>query len=92
MILGVKVVPKSSRNQVVGWLGPALKICVTHPPEKGKANEAMVKVLANLLEIPKEQIRLIRGETSPRKVVEILKVEESEFHQRVEAHLGKKPV
>ena len=51
-----------------------------------------MNVLADLLEIPKEQILLIRGETSTRKVVEILKVEESEFHQRVEAHLGKKPV
>ena len=37
--LNVKVGPGSSRNQIVGWLGDALKIKVTAPPEKGKLND-----------------------------------------------------
>ncbi|MGI9178416.1 MAG: DUF167 domain-containing protein, partial [Pirellulales bacterium] len=40
--LRVKIVPGSSRNEIVGWLGDALKIKVTAPPEKGKANDAVV--------------------------------------------------
>ncbi|MFM7075771.1 MAG: DUF167 domain-containing protein, partial [Planctomycetaceae bacterium] len=49
--LEVKVVPGSSRDQIVGWLGDALKIKVTAPPEKGKANERVVELLAGALGI-----------------------------------------
>jgi hypothetical protein len=45
--LNVKVVPGSSRNQIVGWLGHALKIRVTAPPEKGKANEAVIDLVVS---------------------------------------------
>jgi uncharacterized protein len=52
--LTVKVVPGSSRNQIVGWLGNALKIKVTAPPEKGRANEAVVAILADRLGMREE--------------------------------------
>jgi len=45
--LKVKVVPGSSRDQIAGWLGDALKIKVTAPPERGKANEAVIEILAD---------------------------------------------
>lgn len=47
--LTVKVVPGSSRDQIVGWLGDALKVKVTAPPEKGRANAAVVAILADRL-------------------------------------------
>jgi len=49
--LNVKVVPGSSRNRIVGWLGDALKIKVMAPPEKGRANEAVVELLSMKLGI-----------------------------------------
>jgi uncharacterized protein (TIGR00251 family) len=71
MILQLKVVPKASRNRVVGWVGERLKIQVTAAPERGKANDAVIEVLAAALGLPRSQVRLVAGETSPLKTVEI---------------------
>jgi len=69
--LAVKVVPGSSRDQIVGRLGDALKIKVTAPPEKGKANTAVVTLLAKALGIGADQIEIVSGHSSPSKVFEI---------------------
>ncbi len=69
--LKVKVVPGSSRNEIVGWLGDALKIKVTAPPEKGKANEAVVELLAAALGIATDDIIVVSGHSSPAKVVAV---------------------
>jgi len=69
--LNVKVVPGSSRNQIVGWLGDALKIKVMAPPEKGKANEAVVELLATKLGINADDIVVESGHSSPSKVISI---------------------
>ena len=69
--LNVKVVPGSSRDQIVGWLGDALKIKVMAPPEKGKANEAVVAVLAERLGITTDDIMVVSGHSSPSKVIAI---------------------
>ena len=45
MKLKIKVVPKSSRNSVAGWVGDTLKLCVNAAPEKGKANLAAQELL-----------------------------------------------
>jgi len=67
----MKVVPGSSRNQIAGWLGDALKIKVTAPPEKGKGNEAVVEMLADHLGISTDAITFVSGHSSPSKVVAI---------------------
>jgi uncharacterized protein (TIGR00251 family) len=69
--LNVKVVPGSSRNQIVGWLGDALKIKVTAPPEKGKANEAVVELLAEALDVSTDDIMVVSGHSSPSKVIAV---------------------
>ena len=67
----MKVVPGSSRNQIVGWLGDALKIRVMAPPEKGKANEAVVEILAEKLGISTDDIEVESGRSSPSKVIAV---------------------
>lgn len=69
--LKVKVVPGSSRNQIVGWLGDALKIKVSAPPEKGKAIEAVMDLIANELGINSDDIEIESGHSSPSKIVAI---------------------
>lgn len=69
--LNVKVVPGSSRDQIVGWLGDALKIKVSAPPEKGRANEAVIELLATKLGIGTDDIEIVSGHSSPSKIVAI---------------------
>jgi len=71
MRLQLKVVPKASRNHIVGWVGDRLKVQVTAAPERGKANDAVVAVLAESLGLSKSQVRIVAGETSPLKTVEL---------------------
>ncbi len=67
----LKVIPKSSKDRVVGWVGDRLKVQVTAPPERGKANEAVIGVLAGALGVPRNRVRIVSGETAPLKTVEI---------------------
>ena len=69
--LSLKVVPGSSRDEIVGWLGDSLKVKVKAPPEKGRANEAVVALLAEHLEIDASSIAVVSGHGSPAKVVEV---------------------
>ena len=66
-ILLVRAQPGARRNEVRGVQDGALKVCVTQAPEKGKANKAIVEVLAKWLGVRKSQIELISGETASQK-------------------------
>ena len=81
--LAIKVVPASSRDSIVGWLGDTLKIRVTAPPERGKANAAVATIIADALGVSRECIRVVAGQTSARKMVEIIGLPESEVHLRL---------
>ena len=69
--LSLKVVPGSSRDAVVGWLGDSLKVKVKAPPEKGRANEAVVALLADHLGVDPSSIAVVSGHGSPAKVVAV---------------------
>lgn len=66
----VRVTPKASRNAVVAAEG-AIRVYVTVVPEDGKANDAVVKLLAKALGVPKSRLQLLRGATSRDKVFRI---------------------
>ncbi len=86
--LAVKVVPGSSKNCIAGWLGEVLRIRVMVPPERGKANTAVEKVIAKALGISSDAVNIVKGPTSQRKVVEIRGLPEPEVQSRLTQIIG----
>ncbi len=83
LLLCVKVVPKSSRNQIAGWEGDELKVRLNAVPEKGQANDELIAYLAKQLKLAKSQLQLFSGETSRHKKLLITGISLAEFHARL---------
>jgi uncharacterized protein len=66
-ILPVKAHAGARRNEIKAGPAGSLHVSVTQAPEKGKANKAIVALLAGVLSLRKSQIELLAGETSPQK-------------------------
>ena len=71
VVFSVKIVPGSSKTSVCGLLDGMVKIKISAPPEKGKANQSLVKYLAKKLGVKRKDVHIISGQTSPVKSVEI---------------------
>jgi len=67
----VRVAPGSRTTAVVGSYGDGWKLRVTAPPESGKANDAVVRLLADVLSLPPRRVRIVAGHTARNKVVEL---------------------
>ena len=77
-IIRVRVLPRTSKNQIVGMDGGVFKVKLTAPPVEGKANKALVSFLAKKLGLPKRDIEIVSGEHSREKSIRVsgLPVEE----------------
>ncbi len=71
MKLQIKVIPSSSKDCIAGWLENTLKVKVKAPPDKGKANKAVIKVLKNQLGLATNSIDIISGSKPSKKIVNI---------------------
>jgi len=69
--LELKVIPNAPRDEVAGWVGPALKVKLHAPALEGRANDALTEFLAQRLTLPRRAVTLVRGEKSRHKVVRI---------------------
>lgn len=72
MQIKVKVTPRAKKNRIAGWKGDVLKVFITAPPVDGKANAALIDFLAEEWNISRSAIKIIHGETSREKVLQIL--------------------
>ena len=77
-IIKIKLIPRSSRNEIIGKENDVIKIKLTAPPVEGKANKALVSFLAKKLGVPKRDIEIVSGERSREKFLKIngLSIEE----------------
>lgn len=71
MKLQIKVVPKSSRSQIVGFLGEKLKVKLKAAPVDGAANLELIKLLSKELKIPQRYIYIIAGRASKNKTIQL---------------------
>jgi uncharacterized protein (TIGR00251 family) len=69
--LRLRVSPGSGRSAIVGRHGDAWKVRVTAPPEHGRANEAVVRLLADALAVPRTSVTLVSGHGAREKIVEL---------------------
>lgn len=83
----VRVHPRAKRNAVAGELGDALKLSLTAPPVEGKANQACIEFLAELLSVAKSSVSIAAGETSRQKIVRVAGLSAAQVRARLEPHL-----
>jgi len=69
--LTLHIQPGAKKTETAGLHGDALKIRLAAPPVEGKANEALIKFIAEALKLPKSAVNLKSGQTSRRKVLEV---------------------
>jgi uncharacterized protein (TIGR00251 family) len=71
MLLPIRVQPRARRDEVVGWQGSTLRVRVTAPPAEGRANQAVVALLAEALGVPRASIELVSGAAGRDKLVRV---------------------
>ncbi len=71
VLVRVKVVPGASRDRIAGMLGDRVKLTTSAPPEAGKANKALCKLLAKVLDVPPRDVSVEAGPTQPIKTLRV---------------------
>ena len=71
IVIDVRVVPRASRTQIVGFIEGVLKVRIAAPPVEGAANTELVKMLAKAFDVSKSSVQIVGGETSKNKRVRI---------------------
>ena len=82
--IAIRVTPRASRNEIVEVLSDGtVRIRLTAPPVDGKANDALVEFLSNVLDIPPSRIEIVAGLTGRDKLVSILDMDAEVVHTRI---------
>jgi len=87
-VLAVRVSPGARRDGIVGLHGDAVKVTVRQAPERGKANRAVERLLADAVKARPSDVEVVRGETSRDKLVRFNGWKPEELRERLLVLLG----
>ncbi len=83
--ISVRLTPRAKRDAIEGWRGDVLRVRVVAPPVDGKANEALVRLLAAALGVPKSGVVIVAGAAARDKTVEVRGLAAGEARRRLGA-------
>lgn len=86
-LLRVTVSAGARRPGLAGRHGEGWRVRVASPPERGRANEELLDLLARCLDLPRESVRIVKGKTFRAKLVEVTGLSEGEVERRLEEAL-----
>jgi uncharacterized protein (TIGR00251 family) len=81
--LRLRVAPGAARAAVIGRHGDAWKVRVSAAPERGRANDAVLELIADTLRVPRASVALVSGAGSRNKIVELTGLAPDEIEQRL---------
>ena len=82
-VISVKVSPGSKKDRVIGKYGEGIKVQVSAPPERGKANSAVAQLLAEFFGLPVNQVELVSGPANPRKQFRLTGLSQEQVDKRL---------
>lgn len=83
IIFSVRVIPRSSRSEIVGEYDGALKVKLNSPPIDGEANKELIALLAKSFHVSKSDVEIISGQTNKNKQVKILNSTSKDFFELI---------
>jgi uncharacterized protein len=84
----LRVSPGARRSELVGRYGDGWKVRVTAPPEDGRANDAVLDLLAKRLDLPRRSLSIVSGHTAREKVVWMVGIDRAESERRLKEALA----
>ena len=82
--LAIKLQPRASKNEIGEVVGNELKIKVTAPPVDSAANQALIDLLAEKLDCPRNAVQLVHGKTSRHKIIRVDGMNAAEILERLQ--------
>ena len=88
VVIAVRVKPRARRAGLLGRHDDGIKVAVRAAPERGRANDELIEVLAAALAVRRDQVEIVAGTGSQHKQVRIRDLDTAELQRRLSALLG----